>query len=68
MNQLYIVEAIDHIDYDEYDSVVVSALSECDAKQVAMKLISSHHEVEVTKISESSLKPRGIIHDSFNAG
>lgn len=65
---LYLVKRTDDIGYDEYDSVVVSAVSECAAKYEATELWSKHDPVTVELIGMSISQEAGVIHSSFNAG
>lgn len=65
---LYLVKRTDDIGYDEYDSVVVSAVSECAAKYEATELWSKYDPVTVELIGMSINQEAGVIHSSFNAG
>jgi hypothetical protein len=75
---LYLVERTDDLDYDEYDSVVVVANDEADARQIKQDWLpcDSWHPKSVNPetlkiiylgVAYSGLK-RGIIHESFQAG
>lgn len=67
--KLYSVKTTDSVGYDEYNGLVVSAFSECDAKEIAAGyILFDYYEVEIKLISEVSLVERGIILSSFNAG
>ncbi|UQT02655.1 helicase superfamily 1/2, ATP-binding protein [Serratia phage vB_SmaM-Sureiya] len=66
--RLYIVERTDSVGYDEYDSCVVAALSESDAKYEATELWSKYDPVTVKFIGIADSKEPGVIHSSFNAG
>lgn len=66
--RLYLVERTDSVDYDEYDSCVVSAVSECAAKYEATELWSKYSPVKVKYIGVADSTEPGVIHSSFNAG
>uniref|UniRef100_A0AAU8L093 Uncharacterized protein n=1 Tax=Pantoea phage Survivor TaxID=3232176 RepID=A0AAU8L093_9CAUD len=65
---LYIVERTDSVGYDEYDSCVVAAVSECAAKYEATELWSKYDPVTVKMIGVSGSQEPGVVHSSFNAG
>lgn len=65
---LYLVERIDSIDYDEYDSCVVAADSECAAIYEATELWSKFDPVTVKMIGVANSSEPGVIHSSFCAG
>lgn len=65
---LYSVETVECVGYDEYDGIVVAAVSECAALEEARAYIEPYYTLEIRKISDSSLVEAGVILKSFNAG
>ena len=82
MRKLYLLRRTDAIGYDEYDSCVVCAIDENDAKTIApdgsvfvehnrvrMPWAATYSEIECVEIGTANEnQERGVITASFNAG
>ena len=78
MNKLYLIERTDKWSYDEYDSAVVCAESEEEAKLINpngdwvdmyTRWCETPEQVKVTYIGVAGpLVPKGVVLASFNAG
>ena len=63
---IYLVERTDNWDFDEYDSIVVSAVDEQSAIEIAKDYLPDN--INITLIGRTIGDVRGLILSSFNAG
>ena len=68
--RIYLVERIDNVGYDEYDSWVVSARSRKEAWGLCKwgDWYEDYTKVKITLLGESKYKKAKLILGSFNAG
>ena len=68
--KIYKVKTNDRVGYDEYDSVVVIANDENEAKEIAKEACYNFRDdLEVTEVGEANPdKEAGVVLSSFNAG
>lgn len=63
----YKVKRHEHVDYDEYVSLIVNAKNEEKARELAISFYHYFADEDVT-IEEVQLDKEGVIHSHFNAG
>ena len=64
---LWLITRTDEVGYDEYDSCVVAAKCEQNARDLAYQLWKDSSTVSVHAVGTTTL-PSGIVHKSFCAG